>query len=265
MLDASYLTPPSSKHLLHFVATPALWLSPSFFLLWIPFPKHLRLTPVSSFKMSSSAQVAHSINYVLPSGSNVLLLMRFHPYRGLLILSDHLFYVEVQFDPHELSLMYLRHTQSSCGVMPCLQGSLTLPCSSNGRECKLKQLVKMAFHEFSLGMPTRPPLSFSEISAYDKTARRFSFNSSFLNSLSSTARQISSFLSFASRFRQYVSVDKPLAVIMPIRPSVMTNTQLSICNPAHAPSYVELSSRLNRVSRLAQETLRITYCINYPE
>ena len=52
---------------------------------------------------------------------------------------------------------------------------------------------------------------------------------------------------------------------MPIRPSVMTNNQLFICNPAHAPSYGELSSRLHRVSRLAQETLRVTYCITYPE
>ena len=102
--------------------------------------------------------------------------------------------------------MYLRHTQSPYGIMPCLQGSTSLPCSSNGKECKLKQLVKMAFHEFSLGMPARPPLSPAEISAYDKTARRFSFNSSFLNSLASTARQISSFLSFASHFCQYVSI-----------------------------------------------------------
>jgi len=122
----------------------------------------------------------------------------------------------------------------------------------------------MAFHEFSLGMSARPPLSLAEINAYDKTARRFSFNSSFLNSLPSTTRQISSFLSFASHFRQNVPIEKPLAVVLPIRPSVMTGTQLSVCNPAYAPSYGELSSRLHRVSKLAQETLRVTYRITYP-
>lgn len=213
--------------------------------------------------MSSPTHAARFVNYTLPSGSDVLLLMRFYPYYGLLILSDHLFHVEVQFDSHELSLMYLRHAQISRGIMPCLQNSVIPPCSSDGKECKLKQLIKMAFHEFSLGMPARPPLSPSEISAYDKTARRFSFNSSFLNCLPSTSHQISSFLTFASHFRQCVPIEKPLAVIMPVRPSVMTDNRSSICSPSHAPSYSELSSRLHRVSRLAQETLRVT--LSHPE
>ena len=259
---ALYLTLLSSKRLPLFAAPPVPYLSPLFSLLWTPPPEHSTSTPAFNLKMPPSTPVAHSINYTLPSGSHVLLLMRFYPRRGILLISDHLFLVEVQFDPHELSLMYLRHTQSSCGVMPCLQGSIILPCSSSGRECKLKQLIKMAFHEFSLGMSARPPLSLAEVSAYDKTARRFSFDSSFLNSLPSTTRQVSSFLSFASHFRQSVPLEKPLAVVLPIRPSVMSNTQLSICNPAYAPSYGELSSRLHRISRLAQETLRVTYRLN---